>query len=323
MPPIIRSRLSIGVFLTQLDDLFQRELPSRESGLLNAAKYHFRNPGKGFRAQLALASGEALRLHYHDVLIWAAACELIHNASLVHDDISDASTHRRGQKSIHEHFGIDTALCLGDWMVAKAFELASKNKTHGGQLVGQLATAMQQTCAGQASDVGQKRCITINQWKRIAAGKTSPFLLAPIAGVALASNFGYSLEGLKNLVSLCGLVYQGRNDIDDIVPSSHRSCDLDGRKPNLVVSLFHEDNIGNEDFIRWYNSGDTSKVGQWQQRIASSQAIVRANHALDIWLAEAELIVPSVPSPLREVATQLVASVNDKKITETQRGRIA
>ena len=101
MPPIIRSRLSIGVFLTQLDDLFQRELPSRESGLLNAAKYHFRNPGKGFRAQLALASGEALRLHYHDVLIWAAACELIHNASLVHDDISDVSTHRRGQKSIH------------------------------------------------------------------------------------------------------------------------------------------------------------------------------------------------------------------------------
>ena len=323
MSPIIRSRLGVEVFLNQLGDLYQRELPSRESGLLNAAKYHFRNPGKGFRAQLALASGAALRLHPRDILNWAAACELIHNASLVHDDISDASTHRRGQKSIHENFGIDTALCLGDWMVAKAFELASKNKVYGGRLVGQLATAMQQTCVGQASDVGLEQCITTNQWKRIASDKTSPFLLAPIAGVALASNLEHSLESVKNLVSLCSLVYQGRNDIDDIVPSSHRSCDLDGRKPNLVVSLFNENNLGNEEFIRWYNSGDTSKVSQWQQRIASSQAIVKANHALDIWLAEAELIAPNVPSSLRGVATQLVASVNNQKITETQRGRIA
>ena len=323
MSPIIRSRLGVEVFLTQLGDLYQRELPSRESGLLSAAKYHFRNPGKGFRAQLALASGVALRLHYHDILNWAAACELIHNASLVHDDISDASTHRRGQKSIHENFGIDTALCLGDWMVAKAFELASRNQVHGGRLVGQLAAAMQQTCVGQASDVGQDQCITTNHWKRIAAGKTSPFLLAPIAGVALASNFDHSLESLRNLVSLCGLVYQGRNDIDDIVPSSHRSCDLDGRKPNLVISLFNENNSGNEDFTRWYISRDTSKVSHWQQRIASSQAIVRANNVLDIWLAEAELLAPNVPSPLRGVATQLVASVNNQKVTETKHGRIA
>ena len=107
------------------------------------------------------------------------------------------------------------------------------------------------------------------------------------------------------------------------MPSSHRSCDLDGRKPNLVISLFNENNFGNEDFTRWYNSKDTSKVSHWQQRIASSQAIVRANHVLDIWLAEAELLAPNVPSPLRGVATQLVASVNNQKVTETKHGRIA
>ena len=105
--------------LRVLDSLYQREMPQQDSSLFQAASYHFKNPGKSFRAQLALSSGIALGLNEQDNLHWAAACELLHNASLIHDDISDASTHRRGQESIHEYFGSDMALCLGDWMVLK------------------------------------------------------------------------------------------------------------------------------------------------------------------------------------------------------------
>ena len=113
--------------LDSLDRLYQRELPSINNSLAQAANYHFHNPGKSFRAQLALCSGLALGLDEYNNLHWAAACELLHNASLIHDDISDASTYRRGQKSINEQFGSDMALCLGDWMIAKAFELAARN----------------------------------------------------------------------------------------------------------------------------------------------------------------------------------------------------
>ena len=110
---------------TQLTALYKQEMPQPQSSLAIAAEYHFKNPGKCFRAQLALSSGLSLGLNTVDNLHWAAACELLHNASLIHDDISDASTHRRGQESIHQHFGPDMALCLGDWMVAKAFELGA------------------------------------------------------------------------------------------------------------------------------------------------------------------------------------------------------
>ena len=308
--------------LQVLNDLYQQEMPLPENSLFQAISYHFKNPGKSFRAQLALSSGIALDLNEQDNLHWAAACELLHNASLIHDDISDASTHRRGQESIHEHFGSDMALCLGDWMVAKAFELAARNSRHGGSLVVLLAQAMQETCSGQISDITQRQCAELNEWQRIAKGKTAPLLVAPIKGAALAAGLDTNLDSLEQLVGLCGLAYQGRNDIDDIIPSSHRSSDLEGRKPNLVTSLFAQLGVGRDDFCLWYQSEDTTQLSHWQRRIASSDVILQANESVEYWLVQAGQLVNTLPVQLRSVAHGLVASVIQKTTIKRQ-GQIA
>ena len=314
--------------LIALDSLYQREMPHPDSSLAQAASYHFKNPGKSFRAQLALSSGAALGLNEQDNLHWAAACELLHNASLIHDDISDASTHRRGQESIHEHFGSDMALCLGDWMVAKAFELAARNSLYGGPLSALLAQAMQETCSGQISDITQRNCAALEEWERIAKGKTAPLLIAPIKGAAVAAGLHSNskshepLGELEKLVGLCGLAYQGRNDIDDIIPSTHRSSDLDGRKPNLVVSLFDQQGIGREDFNLWYQGEDNSQLPHWQRRIASSDVILQANQSVDHWLVQAEQLVNTLPVQLQPVAHGLVSSVK-QKATIRHQGQIA
>ena len=307
--------------LAELERLYKREMPDAQSTLAPAARHHFKNPGKSFRAQLALTSGLALGLNPQDNLHWAAACELLHNASLIHDDISDASTHRRGQESIHQHFGADMALCLGDWMVAKAFELGARNSLQGGKLVTLLAQAMQETCSGQISDITQRECANIEDWQRIAKGKTAPLLIAPIKGAAIAAGLNAEqneklnaeLQCLEKLVGYCGLAYQGRNDIDDIIPSTRRSSDLDGRKPNLVVSLFAQQGPSADDFNLWYQSDDLSKLSHWQKRIATSDVILQANQSVDYWLLQAELLVLSVPPQLQSVTAGLVASV--KKMT--------
>ncbi|WP_223270210.1 polyprenyl synthetase family protein [Colwellia sp. C1TZA3] len=296
-------------------------MPNSNSSLTEAAVYHFKNPGKSFRAQLALSSGSALGLNVYDNLHWAAACELLHNASLIHDDISDSSTHRRGQESIHKHFGSDMALCLGDWMVAKAFELASRNSGYGGPLVGLLARSMQETCSGQISDITQRQCAELAEWQRIAKSKTAPLLIAPIKGAALAAGLSDNLDSLRSLetlVGFCGLAYQGRNDIDDIVPSSHRSSDLDGRKPNLVISLFVREGLGRDDFNIWYMSSDNSLLTHWQRRIASSDVILSANKSVDYWLAKAEQLVNRLPIQLQPVAYGLVNSVKLKTVLKYQ-----
>ncbi|MFT7389401.1 MAG: geranylgeranyl pyrophosphate synthase [Candidatus Endobugula sp.] len=322
------TKISEVKLLRSLDALFQRELPNIDSSLASAASYHFKNPGKSFRAQLALSSGLALGLDEHENLHWAAACELLHNASLIHDDISDASTHRRGQKSINEYFGSDLALCLGDWMVAKAFELAARNSRHGGALVAVLAKAMQETCSGQTADITQRQCAELKEWQRIAKGKTAPLLITPIKGAALAAGLYCSvsgfeaLGGLEKLVGFCGLAYQGRNDIDDIIPSSHRSSDLDGRKPNLVISLFALQGNGRDEFNTWYQSEDKSLLAHWQRRIASSDVILKANQSIDYWLLQADQLVNTLPAQLQPVARELVVSVKHKTAGRRQ-GRIA
>jgi geranylgeranyl pyrophosphate synthase len=308
--------------LTELNALYKREMPYPQTSLAAAAEYHFKNPGKSFRAQLALCTGLALGLDTLDNLHWAAACELLHNASLIHDDISDASIHRRGQESIHQHFGSDIALCLGDWMVAKAFELSARNPAYSGVLVALLAQAMQETCSGQIADITQRQCAEIDQWQRIAKGKTAPLLIAPIKGAAIAAGLGPDIHGLEQLIGLCGLAYQGRNDIDDIIPSSHRSSDLEGRKPNLVISLFAKRGAGRDDFARWYQSDDIKQLGHWQRRIASSEVILEANESVDCWLLEAEQLVSLLPTQLHTVAQSLITAVQRK--TEIKRqGQIA
>jgi octaprenyl-diphosphate synthase len=216
------------------------------------------------------------------------------------------------------------ALCLGDWMVAKAFELAARNTQVGGQLTALLAQAMQETCNGQISDISQRQCADLEEWQRIAKGKTAPLLVAPIKGAAMAAglidsqNNNRWITQLDQLVGLCGLAYQGYNDIDDIIPSSHRSSDLDGRKPNLVVSLFAKQGLGREDFHRWYASDNTDRLSHWQQRIASSVVISQANELVDQWLMQAEALILTLPPALQSVTSDLVNSVKKTTLVKSQ-----
>lgn len=210
-------------------------------------------------------------------------------------------------------------------MIAKAFELGARNTVSGGALVALLAQAMQETCSGQISDISQRRCPDLLEWQRIATGKTAPLLIAPIKGAAIAASLDQRPEAFKNLehiIGLCGLAYQGRNDIDDIIPSSHQSSDLEGRKPNLVVSLFAHQSHGCADFVRWYASENIRQLPYWQRRIASSEVILHANQSVDYWLLQAEQRVASLPVALQAVTQSLVASVK-QKATMAREGKIA
>jgi octaprenyl-diphosphate synthase len=213
-------------------------------------------------------------------------------------------------------------------MVAKAFELAARNSRQGGALTVLLAQAMQETCSGQISDISQRQCAELEKWQQIAKGKTAPLLIAPIKGAALAAGLYINLDkqeplgDLEKLVGFCGLAYQGRNDIDDIIPSSHRSSDLDGRKPNLVISLFALHGIGRDEFNIWYQSEDQSLLAHWQRRIACSDVILQANQSVDYWLQLADGLVNTLPAQLQPVAQGLVELVK-QNTTGKRQERIA
>ncbi len=89
-----------------------------------------------------------------------------------------------------------------------------------------------------------------------------------------------------------------------------------------MISLFGDNGAGNDDFLAWYASNDTSKVGHWQRRIAASDAIVQASHSIDYWLEKATHLIPAIPHPLQDVARALLISVQQKAGVK-QQGQIA
>src|SRR6056297_2071568 len=96
-----------------------------EGKLGEALDHHFAAAGGFGRARLALDASEALGLDRSIAISLAVACELLHNASLVHDDLQDRDELRRGQLAVWARFGEDVAISVGDFLLTRAFEVAA------------------------------------------------------------------------------------------------------------------------------------------------------------------------------------------------------
>ncbi len=125
-------------------------------GLEEALRYPLESGGKRVRPVIALAVGEAAGAAAEQVLPAAAAVELVHTFSLVHDDLPalDDDDERRGRPSAHVAFGEATALLAGDALLAEAFRLAL---SYPAPLVGrELAQATLAMIGGQYRDVTRR-----------------------------------------------------------------------------------------------------------------------------------------------------------------------
>ena len=103
----------------------------RTQGLEEAMRYSLLAGGKRIRPVLALATAEAVGLDPDEVMPLAAAIELIHTYSLIHDDLPamDDDDLRRGRPTCHVRFGEDVAILAGDGLYAEAFRLVLHEQT--------------------------------------------------------------------------------------------------------------------------------------------------------------------------------------------------
>ena len=109
-----------------VQNLIVSRLPIHDKPLGKAAAHHFSKPGKMLRAKMAMHGADALQVNQTAAIRWAAAVEVLHNASLIHDDICDGDKQRRGNQAVWAKFGRNVALTLGDWLIALSFEFAAE-----------------------------------------------------------------------------------------------------------------------------------------------------------------------------------------------------
>ena len=293
--------------VNHVHELILDRLENVDASLSDAAFYHFKTPGKMLRAKMAMQSASLAKIDISISLLWAASVEVLHNASLIHDDICDGDKQRRGRASIWIKFGRDTALTLGDWLIALSFELASEaaEMSNTPRLVGILARHMATTTAGQAMEFKWDSTQSWDVYLKIAADKTAPLLTAPIHGVTLmsgTSGLGFAISGY-----FCdlGKAYQIANDILNFKGTDGAKLiagDLARRAPNAVTVSFVESLNDHEhnEFKDWYNNSNNEDLKFWRDKILASRAIETASVRMLKILNAAEYNINTLPSSALE-----------------------
>lgn len=206
---------------------------------------HLASGGKRIRASLALSATRALGGSACAGIAWAAACEMLHNASLVHDDLQDGDTVRRGQPTVWSRYGAAQAVNVGDLMLMLPFLALEHGPIDDGtrwRLSRLLASGAAETVRGQSDELDLLPCelLDVENYVRTVEGKTAALLAMPVQGAALLS--GMSPQDAENLAApfrMIGQIFQLQDDVVDLYGEkgrSERGSDLcEGKVSALVV----------------------------------------------------------------------------------------
>ena len=217
-----------------------------EKNLSQWLNWHGRSEGKLIRSHLALSSGEALGISKHTAIIWSVVCELIHSASLLHDDICDSDEIRRGKVSVWKNFGIPAAICTGDYLIAESFRKITEIEQgwHQNILLSLLSGTVKEIVFGQSGDVNTNfLSLSWEEYIKLATAKTSPLICLPIMGMFKCGELEepYYMH-LRKLTDEMGLAYQIVNDLENILISQHNEIptDIKFERVNALIVLLKE-----------------------------------------------------------------------------------
>jgi geranylgeranyl pyrophosphate synthase len=286
--------------------IFDR-LPKNKTVLADSSQHHFAVPGKMLRAKMALHAARTLKIDPTAAMHWAVAVEVLHNASLIHDDVCDDDRFRRGRPSVWSKYGRNMALTLGDWLVALAFELAAEagQRSQTPLLVKILAQHMATTSAGEAAEFALQSAPKWERYVEIAADKTAPFLTAPLDGVAAMALQPNSTSSIGAYFRGLGTAYQIANDIMNfraLDGAEGQGSDLARRSPNAVVVLYRQalSVERKRAFDAWYVSSSNTEIETYHQDILTSDAMAMSAHEMQKILARTDSAAQALPVGLLE-----------------------
>ena len=218
------------------------------------------------RPGLVLLSGKYYNCINESHINVAACIEMVHHATLLHDDVIDDGLQRRGKPTINSLWGNESAVLLGDFLLSHVFKLSSKLEPKVIKVVAESAVRL---CEGELRQIVQKdnwqisepEYISIITEKSAALFSNSCYLGALLAQADEEQAKLFSDYGLN-----AGIAFQITDDLLDIVGDEKRTgktigCDADKHKPTLaVIHLLNSvENPKREELISNYLDGDDDK----------------------------------------------------------------
>jgi geranylgeranyl pyrophosphate synthase len=259
--------------------------------------------GKRIRPLLTMLSCSAVGGGALDALSGAAAIELLHSSSLVHDDIMDGSSLRRGRSTLHTQYDVPTAILAGDTLIALAFRLLHRMQAPRKQKVThEFTEAFLHTCEGQSYDIhlSSNEGMDVAHHRLMAEKKTAKLLeAATTIGAMIGTPDESMISALREFGLNIGMAYQAQDDL----------LDVEGDEGVAGKTLGGDVRNGKHTFLKLaYPAADEGRVPS-SMSISDVAALVgdlttTACHALDM--------LPNTPA--RECLASLAASLVERRM---------
>jgi geranylgeranyl diphosphate synthase type I len=250
----------------QVDSLIDRYFVD-SVGELNKASAHLLSAGgKRLRpAVVMLAADAANPGSSSDILPAALALELIHTFTLIHDDIMDDDTLRRGVQTVHTKWDMPTGILAGDVLYARAFEFICLSRAEDKakvRSVSMLARACADICEGQHMDMSFERRSDVDEYEYLEmVKKKTGVLYAAAAGIGgiLGGGNAQQVKALYNFGLSTGMAFQIQDDLIDLLTppeqsGKDRASDIREGKQTLISIKAREKGIDLRKY--WHNLAD-------------------------------------------------------------------
>lgn len=245
--------------------------------LRNVARYHFgwcdaegkpteQNGGKAIRATLALLCAEAAGGRPEAAVPAAAAVELVHNFSLVHDDVMDGDATRRHRATVWRVFGVERAVLTGDALMSLAWHvLGSSDHPAAAQGARLLSSALLDLVAGQSDDMAfeSRDDVDVPQCLAMVNGKTAALVGGACAlGAVFGGASSAQVTHLHEFGRQAGVSFQAVDDLLGIWGNAQKlgkptHADLRCRKKSLpVVAALCSQTPAGQELARLYSRAE-------------------------------------------------------------------
>jgi len=227
--------------------------------------------GKALRPALALLSAELAGASAETAIPGAVAVELVHNFSLLHDDVMDGDTQRRHRATVWSLWGEPCAILTGDALLVLAQQvLLDSGSRHAPAAARLLLAATQELVRGQVEDLAfeSRSSVSVEECVRMAAGKTGALLSASTSiGAVLAGAPRQVVSALSAYGQHLGAAFQLVDDLlgiwgDPAVTGKPVLSDLRSKKKTLPVSwVLAADDASAHELAAWYTDSTVDEAG--------------------------------------------------------------
>lgn len=225
---------------------FSAGMFSRDLDIENILLDYLSQPGKLLRPALVFLFTRALGLVPGERHFRLAFCiEMIHNASLVHDDIIDSAPERRGQKTLHTAYDSRFAVIAGDYLLAKAIETVSYIKNT--EIIDILSNYIKMLICGETKQYFSRYdALSMEDYIEKSKNKTASLFLAALESAAVLNDSGIDYS---DFAQNFGIAFQIHNDLKNFTDSclslSEKTCDdiKNGTYTAPVIFYMKENNL--------------------------------------------------------------------------------